>query len=81
MFRKTWLNECRCFSKVIQCSMLQGCHRLADFLEAVKKEFEMAATIFKTNCDNNKYGHSCFKYGNYKMVGRGILLCDLKFVV
>ncbi|KAK7501403.1 hypothetical protein BaRGS_00007207 [Batillaria attramentaria] len=49
----------------------EGCHRLADFLESVKKEFEKAATVYKTNCDDSQYGHSCFKYGNYRINGRG----------
>ncbi|KAK7099961.1 cytochrome c oxidase assembly factor 7 homolog [Littorina saxatilis] len=49
----------------------EGCHRLADFFESVKKEFEKAALVFKSNCDQSKYGHSCFKYGNYRVTGKG----------
>lgn len=48
-----------------------GCHRLADYLEAIKKEFEKALDVYRTNCDDNKYGKSCFKYGNYKLIGKG----------
>lgn len=49
----------------------EGCHRLADYFESVKKEFERAAKIFKTNCDEHQYGHSCLKYGNYRIMGQG----------
>ena len=48
-----------------------GCHRLADFLEAFRKETPKARTIYMTNCNENKYGHSCFKAGNYHLLGRG----------
>ncbi|CAN8009898.1 unnamed protein product, partial [Ixodes pacificus] len=48
-----------------------GCHRLADYLEAIKKEFDKALDVYRTNCDDNKYGKSCFKYGNYKLIGKG----------
>ena len=47
-----------------------GCHRLGDYLEAFKHDWLKARMIYKTNCDENKYGQSCFKYGNYNMVGR-----------
>lgn len=48
-----------------------GCHRLGDFLEAVKKDFHKACKIYKFNCDDYKYGKSCFKYGNYSFLGKG----------
>lgn len=54
----------------------EGCHRLADYFESVKKEVERAAKMFKTNCDEYKYGHSCFKYGNYRIMGQG---CEIDF--
>ena len=50
-----------------------GCHRLGDFLEAFRKDYEKARTVFRTNCEDNKHGQSCFKLGNYCMVGRA---CD-----
>ena len=47
-----------------------GCHRLADFFEAFKRDLPKARKVYKENCDDNKYGHSCFKIGNYNMVGK-----------
>ncbi|XP_050402483.1 cytochrome c oxidase assembly factor 7 [Patella vulgata] len=48
-----------------------GCHRLADFLEGMRKEFEKAGKVYKTNCDQNKHNQSCFKYGVYSLTGKG----------
>lgn len=47
------------------------CHLLADFLEAVKKDFKKAAQVYKTNCDDHKYPRSCYRYANYVAVGKG----------
>ncbi|PRD21827.1 UNVERIFIED_CONTAM: Cytochrome c oxidase assembly factor 7-like protein [Trichonephila clavipes] len=49
----------------------EGCHLLGDYLEAVKKDFESAIKVFKSNCDDNKHGKSCFKYGNFTYLGKG----------
>ncbi|KAK2170336.1 hypothetical protein LSH36_3g14019 [Paralvinella palmiformis] len=46
-----------------------GCHRLADFLEAFRRDETRARKVFLQNCEENNYGHSCFKYGNYNMMG------------
>ena len=48
-----------------------GCHRLGDFLEAFRSDVAKAQTVFEMNCSDNKYGHSCFKAGNYRLTGRG----------
>ena len=53
------------------CVFFSGCHRLADFEGNVKKDYEKAAKVYKTNCDDYKYGHSCFKYGNLVIMGKG----------
>ncbi|XP_023939459.1 cytochrome c oxidase assembly factor 7 homolog [Bicyclus anynana] len=47
------------------------CHLLADYLEAIKKDYKKAATVYKSNCDDYNYSKSCLKYGNYAMMGRG----------
>ncbi|CAH4029798.1 unnamed protein product [Pieris brassicae] len=47
------------------------CHLLGDYLEAIKKDFQKAATVFKSNCLDYNYGKSCLKYGNYKLIGKG----------
>lgn len=48
-----------------------GCHLLADFLETIRKDFKTAAAMFKSNCDDQKYGHSCLKYANMSYIGKG----------
>lgn len=48
-----------------------GCHLLGDYMEAIKKDYVKAAQVYKNNCDDHGYGHSCHKYGTYKFVGRG----------
>ena len=52
-------------------NVVEGCHRLADFLEAFEKDFKKARIVYEKNCVDNRYGHSCFKLGNYTMIGRG----------
>lgn len=47
------------------------CHLLGDYLEAIKKDFDKAAKVFKSNCLDYKFGKSCLKIGNYTLVGRG----------
>lgn len=47
------------------------CHLLADYLEAIKKDYKKAATVFKSNCDDYNYPKSCLKYGNYALTGKG----------
>lgn len=47
------------------------CHLLADYLEAIKKDFEKAAKVYKSNCLDYSFGKSCLKYGNYMLVGKG----------
>jgi len=57
------------------------CHLLADFFEAVKKDWEKAGKLYEVNCDQYNYGHSCFKYGNYSFVGKGGAKLDHKKAV
>ncbi|KAF8777818.1 Cytochrome c oxidase assembly factor 7 like protein [Argiope bruennichi] len=49
----------------------EGCHLLGDYLEAVKKDFESAVKVFKSNCDERNYAKSCFKFGNFSYLGKG----------
>ncbi|KAG8436893.1 hypothetical protein GDO86_007837 [Hymenochirus boettgeri] len=55
-----------------------GCHRLAEYFESIKKNFESAAQILKTNCEENEYSESCYKLGGYYVTGKGGLPVDLK---
>ncbi|KAL7639290.1 UNVERIFIED_CONTAM: hypothetical protein RMT77_009779 [Armadillidium vulgare] len=57
-----------CFSEKNPSS----CHLLADYLEAVKKDYDKAAKVYKNNCDDSSFGKSCYKYGNALFLGRGV---------
>ncbi|KAK3609060.1 hypothetical protein CHS0354_011325 [Potamilus streckersoni] len=48
-----------------------GCHRLGDLIELVRKDFTKAGMVYKMNCDEHKYGPSCYKYAQYNLAGRG----------
>lgn len=52
------------------------CHLLGDFFEAIKQEWDKAGKLYEVNCDEYKYGHSCFKFGNYNFTGKGSLKAD-----
>ncbi|XP_056648515.1 cytochrome c oxidase assembly factor 7 homolog [Diorhabda carinulata] len=54
------------------------CHLLADFLESIKKDYEKAGKVYRTNCDDYKYGKSCLKYGTYSLLGKGSKTSDYK---
>ncbi|XP_058832597.1 cytochrome c oxidase assembly factor 7 homolog [Topomyia yanbarensis] len=47
------------------------CHLLGDYLEGIKKDFEKAAKVYRSNCDDYGYARSCLKYGNYSFLGKG----------
>ncbi|XP_077189847.1 cytochrome c oxidase assembly factor 7 [Paroedura picta] len=55
-----------------------GCHRLANYLEGVKKDFEGTAKVLKENCEKNEHSESCYKLGTYYVSGKGGLPADLK---
>lgn len=67
----------RCSSEKRFFTGFTGCHRLGDFLEAVKQDFTKAAVVYQQNCDTTKYPKSCFKIGNYRMIGRGRVTLSL----
>ncbi|KAK2588713.1 hypothetical protein KPH14_001603 [Odynerus spinipes] len=52
------------------------CHLLADFNEAIKKDFPKAASLYKSNCDERNFPRSCSRYGDYLVVGKG---CEKNF--
>ncbi|KAI4828548.1 hypothetical protein JOQ06_005441 [Pogonophryne albipinna] len=49
----------------------EGCQRLADYMEGVKKNYESAAQVLKQNCETNGHGESCYKLGAYHVTGKG----------
>lgn len=52
------------------------CHLLADYLESIKKDYEKAGKVYKTNCDEYKYGKSCQKFATYSLLGKGCKKAD-----
>ncbi|XP_062308308.1 cytochrome c oxidase assembly factor 7 [Osmerus eperlanus] len=49
----------------------EGCQRLADYLEGVKKNYESTAQVLKHNCETHGHGESCYKLGAYHVTGKG----------
>uniref|UniRef100_A0A1Q3FDL3 Putative cytochrome c oxidase assembly factor 7 n=1 Tax=Culex tarsalis TaxID=7177 RepID=A0A1Q3FDL3_CULTA len=47
------------------------CHLLGDYLEGIKKDFDKAGKVYRSNCDDYGYAKSCLKYGNYSFLGKG----------
>uniref|UniRef100_A0A8C2ZHJ8 Cytochrome c oxidase assembly factor 7 n=1 Tax=Cyclopterus lumpus TaxID=8103 RepID=A0A8C2ZHJ8_CYCLU len=56
----------------------EGCQRLSDYLEGVKKNYESAAQVLKHNCETNGHGESCYKLGAYHVTGKGRRTTGLK---
>lgn len=40
-------------------------------MESIKKDFEKAGKVFRTNCDDYGYAKSCLKFGHYSFLGKG----------
>ncbi|XP_073449603.1 cytochrome c oxidase assembly factor 7 [Aquarana catesbeiana] len=55
-----------------------GCHRLAEYLENIKKDFVATAKVLKHNCEENGQSESCFKLGAYHITGKGGVPLDLQ---
>jgi hypothetical protein len=51
--------------------MPDGCHRLANFMENIRGNYKDATELYKKNCDENKFGRSCFTYSKNRSLGRG----------
>lgn len=49
----------------------EGCLRLADYLEVVKKNYESTAQVLKHNCETHGHGDSFYKLGAYHVTGKG----------
>ncbi|CAM9126580.1 unnamed protein product [Lampetra planeri] len=52
----------------------EGCQRLADYLEGVKKNYESSAQVLKHNCENHGHAESCYKLGAYHVIGKACKL-------
>lgn len=49
----------------------EGCQRLADYFEGIKKNFDSSAQVLKHNCETYGFGESCYKLGAYHVTGKG----------
>ncbi|XP_061539925.1 cytochrome c oxidase assembly factor 7 [Phycodurus eques] len=49
----------------------EGCQRLADYMEGVKRNYEATAKVLKHNCDKHTHAESCYKLGAYHVTGKG----------
>jgi cytochrome c oxidase assembly factor 7 len=54
-----------------------GCHRLANFLENIRSQYQEATELYKRNCDDYKYPRSCLVYSKNTALGRG---CNKNFL-
>lgn len=50
---------------------LAGCQRLADYLDAVRKDFAAAARVLRGNCETHGHSESCYRLGAYQAIGKG----------
>ena len=44
----------------------KGCHLLADYMEAIKKDSDTAFKVYLKNCDERNHAHSCHKVAGYR---------------
>lgn len=51
--------------------LISVCHLLGDYLEGIKKDFEKASKVYRSNCDDYGYAKSCLKFGHYSFLGKG----------
>lgn len=56
---------------------LESCHLLGDYLLSIDRARSKAAQVYKTNCDDNKYGLSCDAYGRMAFRGQGMAAPDI----
>lgn len=68
--QKVSLIFCDSIKKISQLFLLV-CHLLGDYLESIKKDFEKASKVYRSNCDDYGYGKSCLKFGHYSFLGKG----------
>eukprot|EP01134_Creolimax_fragrantissima_P000560 CFRG0560T1 len=49
-----------------------GCHRLAEFVQGMEKNFKDALNLYMVNCNEKKYGPSCLGAGMIHYQGAGV---------
>lgn len=47
------------------------CHLLGDFMESIKKDFNKAASLYRSTCDDYQFSRSCHKFASYALTGKG----------
>lgn len=48
----------------------KGCHLLADYMDAIKKDSHTAFEVYLKNCDERSHPHSCHKVAGFRVVQR-----------
>lgn len=59
----------------------ESCHLLGDYLLSIDKARTKAAQVYKTNCDENKFGLSCDAFGRMAYKGQGMAGPDIKLAL
>lgn len=59
----------------------ETCHLLGDYLLAIDKAASKAGQIYKTNCEENKFGLSCDAFGRMAYRGQGMEGPDIKLAL
>ncbi|CAA9995361.1 unnamed protein product [Nesidiocoris tenuis] len=55
------------------------CHLLGDFLESISKDYQKASKVYRSNCEDYNFGHSCYKIGTYYLTGKaGLAISGIK---
>lgn len=59
----------------------ESCHLLGDYLLSIDKARAKAARVYKSNCDDNKFGLSCDAFGRMATRGQGMDAPDYKLAL
>lgn len=57
------------------------CHLLGDYLQSIEKAYKKALNVFKSNCDDAKFGLSCDAFGRMAFRGQGMEGPDIKLAL
>ncbi|KAF0693016.1 Aste57867_15965 [Aphanomyces stellatus] len=53
-----------------------ACHSYGEWLSVIDKDYDQAARVYKTNCEEKNYAASCFNYGRFLLAGKGVDMND-----
>ncbi|KAJ1446748.1 hypothetical protein M885DRAFT_545370 [Pelagophyceae sp. CCMP2097] len=49
----------------------EACHNVGEFFAVIRRDYVSARDTYKTNCDDRKYGASCFNLARLLLGGKG----------